>query len=180
MGRTPDIRLKVSNSGQLLAKFKNIFKDNIDYFINEKYSDFLLPFKKIKGIDDNNLQFIKADLDSKVAALKDATSDYDIVVLYTLVISSIITMIRNIHFNLTIGEIKRRIMVKDVNVTENQIQKELDKLFMRNNKNVSILYNISYLDALAESFNYHKVARICKIQKGKYINIISRLITSSL
>ena len=37
-------------------------------------------------------------------------------------------------------------------------------------------YNISYLDTLAESFNYKKVAHICKIQKGKYINRIVNLI----
>ncbi|MFX0070608.1 MAG: hypothetical protein ACFFAO_05895 [Candidatus Hermodarchaeota archaeon] len=51
---------------------------------------------------------------------------------------------------------------------------------MLNNDNISILYNISYLNALAESFNYNKVAHICKIQKGKYINRVVELILSSL
>ena len=46
--------------------------------------------------------------------------------------------------------------------------------------NISILYNISYLDALALSFNYKKVSHVCKIQQGKYMNRIVSLILSSI
>ena len=63
-------------------------------------------------------------------------------------------------------------------IHENKLQEAIDSLFMRNNNNISILYNISYLDTLAESFNYKKVAHICKIQKSKYINRIVKLIIS--
>ena len=100
-------------------------------------------------------------------------------ILYTLVLNSLISNIRNLHFNNSIDEINKRIKKKRNILSDDQIQKEMDKLFMRNNDNISILYNISYLDALAESFNYKKVARICKIQKGKYINRVVDLITSS-
>jgi hypothetical protein len=42
------------------------------------------------------------------------------------------------------------------------------------------LYNLSYIDALAETFNYLKTARICKIQKTKYINRIVALLVNSI
>ncbi|MCK4381090.1 MAG: hypothetical protein KAW51_08130 [Candidatus Lokiarchaeota archaeon] len=69
--------------------------------------------------------------------------------------------------------------MKKSNLHETTIQEELDMLFMKNDNNISILYNISYLDTLAESFNYKKVAHICKIQKSKFINRIVRKIIST-
>ncbi|MEE9379140.1 MAG: hypothetical protein V3V33_14010 [Candidatus Lokiarchaeia archaeon] len=69
--------------------------------------------------------------------------------------------------------------MKKSNLHETTIQEELDMLFMKNDDNISILYNISYLDTLAESFNYKKVAHICKIQTSKFINRIVRKIIST-
>ena len=106
------------------------------------------------------------------------SSDFDVVVLYTIVSSSLITTIRDLHFNSALTEVNRRLKTK-IEINNSEIQKHLDNLFMRNNRNISILYNITYLDALAESFNYKKVAHICKIQKGKYINRIVDLILAS-
>ena len=91
--------------------------------------------------------------------------------LYALVLNSLISSIRDINFNNALTEINRRVKKKKKG-NNNKIQQKLDMLFMRNDGNVSILYNLSYLDTLAESFNYRKVARICKIQKSKYINRI--------
>lgn len=98
--------------------------------------------------------------------------------MYSLLLNSLISSIRDLNFEESIKEVKRRIL-KKLKISENKIQGELDKLFMRNDKNISILYNLSYLDTLAESFNYHKVAHICKIQKSKFINRIVKLISSS-
>ncbi|KKL09169.1 hypothetical protein LCGC14_2568550 [marine sediment metagenome] len=64
-------------------------------------------------------------------------------------------------------------------INDRRIQDELDKMFMINDDNVSILYNISYLDTLAESFNYKKVAKVCKIQISRYINRIVNIVIST-
>ncbi|GAI82660.1 unnamed protein product, partial [marine sediment metagenome] len=106
-------------------------------------------------------------------------TDFDVVILYTIVLSSLITSIRDIHFNTSVIEVIRRVREKSDKLSQKQIQIELDKLYMQNNKNVSILYNISYLDALSESFHFMKTARTCKIQKSKYINHIVNLILFS-
>jgi len=176
IGRTPEVSVKISNSGQVIKKFKDLFNSNLQLFIDGKYLQFLNLFKKIKGVDENYINEIYQDLELKFENLRD-TEHISIVVLYAIVLNSLISSIRDLNFAETIREIKKRVKNK-ISINDSQIQKKLDKLFMINDDNVSILYNISYLDTLAESFNYRKVAHICKIQKGKYINQIVNLIVS--
>jgi len=174
IGRTPEVSVRIRNSGQIISKFKRLFNSNLDLFLKGNYLDFLLPFKKIKDIDEGVIEEINRELQEKLKYLSD--TDFDIVVLYTIVLSGLITRIRDHHFNKSLDEIRTRVKKIKTNIKDGEIQKELDELFMRNNGNISILYNIAYLDALAESFNYSKVAHICKIQKGKFINRTVQLI----
>ncbi len=176
IGRTPEVSVKISNSGQVIKKFKDLFNSNLQLFIDGKYLQFLNLFKIIKGVDENYINEIYQDLELKFENLRD-TENISIVVLYAIVLNSLISSIRDLNFAETITEIKNRVK-KRVSTNDSQIQEELDKLFMVNNDNVSILYNITYLDTLAESFNYRKVAHICKIQKSKFINRIVNLIIS--
>ena len=184
IGRTPEIKVKISNSGQIIKKFKDLFNENLKYFLEGNYKKFLLPFKKIKGINEESIKQINEELQHKLKHFKDENSETGNIILYTLVLSSLISRIRDIHFNESIEEIKKRISkkhaLKSSGVSKEQIQMALDNLFMRNNENISILYNISYLNALAESFNYKKVAHICKIQKSKFINRIVQLVQDSV
>ncbi len=175
-GRTPEISLKISNSGQIIRKFKDIFNQNLNLFLEGKYLEFLKLFRKIKGIDENFVREIYQDLQFKFESVKEA-ENINTVIIYTLVLNSIISSIRDLNFEEAIREIKKRIL-KKLNIHESVIKKELDMLFMKNDRNISILYNISYLDTLAESFNYKKVAHICKIQQSKFINRIARRIIS--
>ena len=176
IGRTPEVSVKISNSGQIVKKFKDLFNSNLQLFIDGKYLQFLNLFKIIKGVDENYINEIYQDLELKFEHLRD-TENISIVVLYAIVLNSLISSIRDLNFAETIKEIKKRVKNK-ISTNETQIQKKLDRLFMINDDNVSILYNISYLDTLAESFNYRKVAHICKIQKSKFINRIVNLIIS--
>lgn len=174
IGRTPEVSVKISNSGQIVRKFKDLFNSNLHLFLDGKYLQFLNLFKKIKGVDENYINEIYQDLQLKFHNLKD-TDNVDIVVLYAIVLNSLISSIRDINFNDALTEINNRVKKKK-KLSDNKIQQELDMLFMKNDDNVSILYNLSYLDTLAESYNYRKVAHICKIQKSKYINRIVNLI----
>ena len=139
-------------------------------FLEGEYMKFFAPFKRIKGVDENHLREIYQDIQIKLAAMHGA--DFDTVIMYTIVVSSLTTSIREIQFNESIQKIIAKAREKTSSISVKQVEKELEKLFMRNDKNVSILYNISYLTALAESFNFMKTARICKIQRTKHINII--------
>jgi len=139
--------------------------------------EFLKLFKRIKGIDENYIREIYQDLQLKFESIKEA-ENINTVIIYTLVLNSLISSIRDLNFGDAIREVKKRILIKS-NLHESTVQDELDMLFMKNDNNISILYNISYLDTLAESFNYKKVAHICKIQKSKFINRIVRRIISS-
>lgn len=178
VGRTPDVSVKIRMSGQIIARFKRLFMENIEYFLEGKYLEFLQPFEVIEGMDDENIEDIYEELKGKLQALEEmGPENFDIVVLYTIILSTLISKIRDHHFNSSLDYISRRIK-KKMTLTDDQIQEELDNLFMRNNDNISILYNLSYIDALADSFNYSKVARICKIQKGKYINKVVDIILS--
>lgn len=139
---------------------------------------FLAPFQRIKGVDENHLREIYQDVQIKLAAMHG--TDFDTVIMYTILVSSLTTSIREIQFNESIQEIIARARKKASTITVKQVEKELEKLFMRNDKNVSILYNVSYLAALAESFNFMKTVRTCKIQRSKYINLIVNSILFSL
>ena len=179
IGRTPEVSVKISNSGQIVRKFKDLFNQNLDLFLEGKYLKFLSHFKRIKGVDEILLREVYQDLQLKFEHLKDVDQDHvNIVILYTIFLNSIISSIRDINFNDGLKEIRKRV-TKKFQTTNKVIQQELDNLFMRNNKNISILYNISYLDTLAESFNFNKVAHVCKIQKSKFINrIVDSIITA--
>jgi hypothetical protein len=177
IGRTPEISIKISKSGQVIRKFKDLFNNNLNLFIKGEYFKYLNRFKKIKGLDDNYIKEIYQDLQLKFENLRD-TENINILVLYSLVLNSLISSIRDLNFGESLREIKKRISKKS-NIHQKRIQEELDKLFMRNDENISILYNLSYLDTLAESFNYKKVAHICKIQKSKFMNRIVKLIIST-
>lgn len=177
IGRTPDVSLKIRKSGLVIKRFKDLFNNNLHLFLEGNYLKFFKPFKEIKGLDENYLQEIYQDIQIRLTALHD--TKFDFIILYTIVLSSLISSIRDLHFNNSLKEIIKRVKQKCKSINQTQIQLELDKLFMHNNRNISILYNISYLDALAESFNFKKVARTCKIQKGKFINGIVKLILSS-
>ena len=156
-----------------------MFNKNINFFLEGNYLKFLNLFKKIKGIDENYIKEIYQDLQLKFETLKEVDKNHiTTVVIYSIVLNSIISRIRDINFHKAISEIKQRVKEKS-DIKENQIQDEIHNLFMRNNKNISILYNISYLDTLAESFHFKKVARVCKIQISKYINRIVNLIVAS-
>ena len=179
IGRTPEVSLKISNSGQIIRKFKNIFNENLQIFLDGKYLKFLNLFKKIKGMDENYIQEIYQDLELKFENLKNANAEnINDVVLYSLVLNSLISTIRDLNFGEAIKEIKKRVKSK-MKISNTKIQYELDKMFMKNDDNVSILYNICYLDTLAESFNYKKVAKVCKIQISRYINRIVKLVITS-
>ena len=128
-------------------------------------------------MDKNHIREIDQDIKIKLAAMHG--TDFNTVLMYTIVVSSLTTSIREIQFNDSVREIITRSRKRSANLSKKQIQTELEKLFMRNDQNVSILYNLSYIDALAESFNYLKTARICKIQKNKYINRIVDLMVNS-
>jgi len=179
IGRTPEVSLKISNSGQIVRKFKDMFNENLHLFLDGKYLKFLNLFKKIKGMDENYIQEIYQDLELKFENLKSANAEnINTVIIYSLVLNSLISSIRDLNFEEAIKEIKRRIKNK-ITITDSKIQQELDNMFMKNDDNVSILYNISYLDTLAESFNYKKVAKVCKIQISRYINRIVNNIVNS-
>ncbi len=178
-GRTPEIYLKISKSGQIIQKFKNLFNENMELFLEGNYLKFLLPFKKIKGLNEDIIFEINEELKSKLEKLREDIQDSEIVIFYTIVLSALISRIRDHHFNDAIEEIKDRVKNKSRNIPEKSIQGILDELFMRNNANISILYNLSYLDALALSFNYKKVSHVCKIQKGKFMNRVVNLILAS-
>ena len=177
IGRTPEISIKIKKSGLIIKRFKDLFNDNIQLFLEGNYMSFFQPFKIIKGINDNYIREIYQDIQIKLTAMHG--TNFDVVILYTIVLSSLITSIRDIHFNKSVQEVIKRVRKKSDELSQKQIQNELDKLYMRNNKNISILYNISYLDTLAESFHFMKTARTCKIQKSKYINRIVNLILFS-
>ncbi|MFX0074269.1 MAG: hypothetical protein ACFE96_02410 [Candidatus Hermodarchaeota archaeon] len=178
IGRTPEISVKIKNSGQIIKKFQDLCNKNLQYFLEGDYMKFFAPFKKIKGVDENHLREIYQDIQIKLAAMHG--TDFDTVLMYTIVISSLTSSIREIQFNKSVQEIIARTRRQSISLSKVLIEKQLEKLFMRNDKNVSILYNLSYLTALAESFNFMKTARTCNIQRSKYINLIVNSILFSL
>ena len=59
IGRTPKVSVKIKQSGQIIKKFKDLFNENLTSFLEGNYLHFLRHFKKIKGLDDNQIKEIK-------------------------------------------------------------------------------------------------------------------------
>ncbi|TFF98224.1 MAG: hypothetical protein EU541_07125 [Promethearchaeota archaeon] len=182
MGRTPEIRVKIQYSGQIISKFKSLFNKNLELFLNRKYHQFLKKFIKVSGITESLIEETYIELKSRFSRLEGnlSNSKESQVVLYTIFMGTIISKIREIHFENLLQIIRERIKRKNKDISELQIEKELGSLFQTNNENVSILYNLSYLYALADTYNYKQVKRVCRIQQTKYINKLIYLIQSRL
>ncbi len=172
LGRTPDIYVKIKYSGQIVKKFKDLFNTNLNLFLEGKYYEFLLPLTKIKGIDEHQVKKLHKSIENKLAKLKKSLGEFDDLLLYTIILSDSISKIRDLHFENSIDELLSRAQAKYPHLTINEIQDILNEFFQRNDSNISILYNLSYLNALAESFSYRQTAKISKILRTKYMNVI--------
>ena len=80
IGRTPKVSLKIRTSGQIIQKFKDLFNDNINLFLKGKYFEFLLPFKKIEGLNEDLIHEIYEELKAKIEVLKENVADEEIVI----------------------------------------------------------------------------------------------------
>ena len=78
IGRTPEVQIKISKSGQIVQKFKDLFNENIDLFLEGNYLKFLLPFKKIKGLNEEIIYEIHEQLNTKFKLLKDDIDESEI------------------------------------------------------------------------------------------------------
>ncbi|TXT60615.1 MAG: hypothetical protein BAJALOKI2v1_90029 [Promethearchaeota archaeon] len=182
IGRTAEVQVKIQYSGQIISKFKDIFNENLDLFFKKQYLKFLKKFKKIQGINDSLIKEIYHELNIKMERLEGNVEDSDenSVIFYTILLNTLITKIREIHFKNSLELIHKKVLEENSSIKPAEIDNELTNLFMRNNSNVSILYNISYMHALAKTFNYKQVKRVCSIQRTKYINNTAKLIESRL
>ena len=48
IGRTPEVSVKISNSGQIIRKFKDLFNSNIQLFLEGEYLQFLNLSKELR------------------------------------------------------------------------------------------------------------------------------------
>ena len=169
-GRTHDVCLHIKNSGIIIRKFKDLFNQNIDKFLEDDYYKFLLSLTKIKGISEKHIRIYHEELLNKIEVLKDNIDDLNDILIYNIVLSFVISKIRDYHFQEIIEEIYERIKIHSNDLSFVQINENFERLFMLNNKYISILYSIVFLEVLADSFNFKRVARVCKMQRGKFIN----------
>lgn len=182
IGRSPEIFLKIKFSGQIIAKFKELFNANLDLFLNEKYLQFIEKFAQIDGITKELIDETFKDLGKKLKNLEGNIDDSEdsTVILYTMLLSSIITKIREIKFEEVKKIIYRKLHEKNSSIKDSDIRNELNKLYQRNDRRISILYNISYMQILAKTFNYKQVEKVCNIQQTKFINKIVKFIGSKI
>jgi len=174
LGRTSEVYIKIQYSGQIIGKFKKLFNKNIDLFLNHKYLQFINKFAHIKGFTDLIIKEIFQDLELKLKHLEhniDVLED-NTVILYTMLLSAIISKIREIHFEEAIRIIYQKLKSQYSSLKDTEIKNELNNLYQRIDSRISILYNLSYLNALADTFNYKQVKKVCSIQRTRYINKI--------
>ncbi|MHA1195078.1 MAG: hypothetical protein ACTSRH_03790 [Promethearchaeota archaeon] len=178
MGRTPDVSIKIRNSGLVIKRFKDLFMKNLNLFLEGDYLRFIEKFKVIKGMTDDKINEINQDIQGKFTHIYDLNQS--LFLRRIIVLSSLISKIRDISFSDTVNEIINRVKNYSNSSSNEDILFRLEELFMNNDEDVSMLYGISCLDYLAESFNFRKVNRICRIQKSKYINrVVNRIIKSN-
>jgi hypothetical protein len=164
-------KVYIQNAGQAIKKFiELLLKDSSD--VSEaNYKTYLQKLSKEFNID---LDEVENNFSARLSRLEGEASDLHIIA--TLLFGELLGSIRERVFNQTLTEIKNRLIenlkIKDGSKAEfeENFKTQTCNLFQRNNENISLLYNLCFLDFIAETVHSYKLKKTVKIQLGKYMN----------
>ena len=186
-GRTQEISVKIDGSGAVIENFYEFLVKDISLIRNGMYKEYLQKF---------NDRFIKLDVEDILTQFNKNYYNIDesqrsSQIITSILFSELLMSIRKSCFDELVNEIKIKLIVKltdsnkkikpkdRIDISEDFIQekmKKLSKLYSLSDKNIGIIYNLSFLKTLAFKMNNKKVIKQTKKNLEKLTDIIIRKI----
>ncbi|HUX98968.1 MAG TPA: hypothetical protein VMV49_05405 [Candidatus Deferrimicrobium sp.] len=164
-------KVHIQTAGQAIKKFiELLLKDSSDV-LEANYKTYLKKLSKEFHID---LDEVQNNFSERLSRLEGEANDLPIIA--TLLFGELLGNIRERVFNQILTEIKNRLIenlkIKDGSKAkfEENFKTQTCDLFQRNNENISLLYNLCFLEFIAETVHSYKLSRVLKILLGKYMN----------
>lgn len=173
-------RVQVRYAGRIIQGFIDLLSENIQDILTGNYEKYLKNLCSALNIDSEKILqgFLR-----KSAVLEAADITPPIVL--TSILGELMGLIRERAFNETLQEIKNRFKQRrggtngEGEISEVKVDDRIAELFQRNDENISLLYNLSFLEYLASAIHSPKVKRTTKILLGKYINRVVETLSNN-
>ncbi len=166
--KTKEVHIR--GSGRAIKDFIRLLNDNISLVVEEKYENYL---DTLCGICDLDIQRVMEAFSARLPVLEE--HDRTPPLMLSMLMAEFLGKIRERAFEETLEEIKRRTRW-DLKISEGdeEFEQRFDDIikdfFQRNEPNLSLLYNLCFLDFIAMIIHSNKVRRTVKIILGLYMN----------
>ncbi|MFX1295474.1 MAG: hypothetical protein ACFFD2_11580 [Promethearchaeota archaeon] len=175
--RTKYYELHITGSSRVVNKFIKLFTRDISCFIQGKYKRYL---KKLCDSCRIEIEEIYKSFSDRIDNLEPENTNQPLI--FTSLIGEFLGKIRECVFKQTIQKIKDRVKNR-LKITEKSTQKfeeefknKIEALFQCNEPNISLLYNLSFLEFITKIVHSNKVKRTSKILLGKHVNRVVKKI----
>jgi hypothetical protein len=173
-------RVQVRYAGRIIQGFIDLLTENIQDILTGNCEKYLGNLCGALNIDSKKI--LQAYLNR--TAVLDA-EDKTPPIIVTSLLGELLGTIRERAFNETLQEIKTRLKKRqggsngDDQMSEVKVDDRISELFQRNDANISLLYNLSFLEYIAGTIHSQKVKRTAKILLGKYINRVVETLSNN-
>ena len=164
-------KVQVRYAGRIIQGFTDLLTENIQDFLGGDYEKYLEKLCLVLNLDSKKI--LEAFL--KRTSILEPEDKIPTIIL-TSILGELLSTIRERAFNETLEEIKIRFKKRqslcngNKQISDIDLDNQLSDLFQRNDVNISLLYNLSFLEFIAITTHSEKVKRTTKILLGKYIN----------
>lgn len=173
-------RVQVRYAGRIIQGFFELLTENIQDILTGNCEKYLGNVCGALNIDAKKI--LQAYL-NRTAVLEAEDKTPPIII--TSLLGELLGNIRERAFNETLQEIKTRLKKRrggsngDDQLEEVNLDDRIAELFQRNDENISLLYNLSFLEFIAITIHSEKVKRTAKILLGKYINRVVETLSNN-
>jgi ribosomal protein S17E len=164
-------KVQVKYAGRIIQGFIDLLKENLQDIFAGDYENYLRKLCEALNLDSNKI--LQAYLNrTSILEPEDKTAP----IIITTLLGELLSTIRERAFNETLQEIKNRFKKRHCNsngnnqISDIDLDNRLSELFQRNDVNISLLYNLSFLEFIADTTHSQKVKRTARILLGKYMN----------
>jgi hypothetical protein len=178
--RMKKAHVQVKYAGRIIQGFIELLTANVQDVLTGDCERYLGNVCSALNIDAKKI--LQAYL-QRTAVLEAEDKTPPIIV--TSLLGELLGNIRERAFNETLHEIKTRLKERrggsngEDQLAEVKLDDRIAELFQRNDENISLLYNLSFLEFIAVTIHSQKVRRTAKILLGKYINRVVETLSNN-
>lgn len=179
-GRTKEVSVKIPRSGLAINKLYAKMLSILSYFNEKNYLKYVKEFNEsVLPIDADRVYTKFRNTYDNAAALEEPEP----FLIASMLFSEILENCREKVFNKFLDEIRNEIIESKKNPINDPtvINEKLKSLYSRNDKDISLTYNLVFLKMLADSFEFEDVAKqtLKEIKKRKK-RIIKKIIKNKM